>query len=92
MGEAEARDLQDPQSKDDVIAVIGDGSLSGGLAFEGLNNATKVKGNLIIVVNDNEMSIDENQGGFTKGSRNCAHQMVKQRTTSSPLWALITAT
>lgn len=67
VGEAEARDLQDPQSKDDVIAVIGDGSLSGGLAFEGLNNATKVKGNLIIVVNDNEMSIDENQGGLYQG-------------------------
>ena len=40
-----------------VVAVIGDGSMSGGLAFEGLNNAAEQGGNLIIVVNDNEMSI-----------------------------------
>ena len=52
---------------DNVIAVIGDGSLSGGLAFEGLNNAAKLQSNLIIVVNDNNMSIDENQGGLYKG-------------------------
>lgn len=52
---------------DNVIAVIGDGSLSGGLAFEGLNNAAKVHSNLIIVVNDNNMSIDENQGGLYRG-------------------------
>lgn len=52
---------------DNVIAVIGDGSLSGGLAFEGLNNAAKLHSNLIIVVNDNNMSIDENQGGLYKG-------------------------
>ncbi|WP_295746688.1 1-deoxy-D-xylulose-5-phosphate synthase [uncultured Limosilactobacillus sp.] len=52
---------------DNVIAVIGDGSLSGGLAFEGLNNAAKLHSNLIIVVNDNNMSIDKNQGGLYKG-------------------------
>lgn len=52
---------------DNVIAVIGDGSLSGGLAFEGLNNAAKLHSNLIIVVNDNNMSIDENQGGLYQG-------------------------
>lgn len=40
--------------------MIGDGFLFGGLVFEGLNNVIKVKGNLIIVVNDNEMLIDEN--------------------------------
>lgn len=66
VGEAEARNLKG-QADRKIVAVIGDGSLSGGLAFEGLNNAAKVKGNLIIVVNDNEMSIDENQGGLYQG-------------------------
>lgn len=67
VGMAQARDLLNPDSKDNVVAVIGDGSLSGGLAFEGLNNAAKLKSNLIIVVNDNQMSIDENQGGLYQG-------------------------
>lgn len=67
VGMAQARDLLNPESTDNVVAVIGDGSLSGGLAFEGLNNAAKLKSNLIIVVNDNQMSIDENQGGLYKG-------------------------
>src|SRR5699024_128067 len=62
-----ARDLMKPQSHNNVMAVIGDGSLSGGLAFEGLNNAAKLNTNLIILVNDNQMSIDENQGGLYKG-------------------------
>ena len=48
----------------DVVAVIGDGSLSGGLAFEGLNNAAELAGGLIIVVNDNDQSIAENHGGL----------------------------
>ncbi len=47
-----------------VVAVIGDGSLSGGEAFEGLDWAAELGGNLIIVVNDNEMSIAENHGGL----------------------------
>lgn len=47
-----------------VIAVIGDGSLSGGEAYEGLNNAAVLNSNIIIIVNDNEMSIAENQGGL----------------------------
>lgn len=67
VGMAEARDIKDPHSKENVVAVIGDGSLSGGLAFEGLNNAAKVHSNLIIVVNDNNMSIDHNQGGLYQG-------------------------
>lgn len=67
VGMAEARDLKDPKGNENVVAVIGDGSLSGGLAFEGLNNAAKLHSNLIIVVNDNNMSIDHNQGGFYKG-------------------------
>lgn len=49
---------------DGVIAIIGDGSLSSTIAFEGLNNAAEQGGNLIIVVNDNEMSIAEDFGGM----------------------------
>lgn len=67
VGLGQARDLMKPDSKDNIVAVIGDGSLSGGLAFEGLNNAAKLNSNLIIVVNDNQMSIDEDQGGLYKG-------------------------
>ena len=50
--------------KNNVIAVIGDGSLSGGEAFEGLDNAAELKSNFIVVVNDNQMSIAENHGGI----------------------------
>lgn len=67
VGMAQARDLIKPQSTNNIMAVIGDGSLSGGLAFEGLNNAAKLHSNMIILVNDNQMSIDENQGGLYKG-------------------------
>lgn len=48
-----------------VVSVIGDGALTGGLAFEALNNAASVKRNFIIVLNDNEMSISENVGGLS---------------------------
>ena len=54
--------------KENVIAVIGDGSLSGGVAFEGLDTAAELGTNIIIVVNDNEMSIAENHGGRRVGS------------------------
>src|SRR5699024_9499157 len=67
VGMAQARDLMKPQSHNNVMAVIGDGSLSGGLAFEGLNNAAKLHSNLIIVVNDNQNSIASNQGGLYEG-------------------------
>lgn len=50
--------------KENIIAVIGDGSLSGGEAFEGLNMASELGTNIIIIVNDNEMSIAENHGGM----------------------------
>lgn len=63
-GLAKARDLRG--EKFNVIAVIGDGSLSGGEAFEGLNNAAEQGTNLIIVFNDNQMSIAEPHGGFYK--------------------------
>ncbi len=61
-GLAKARDLK--QDKENIIAVIGDGSLSGGEAYEGLSNVGEMGTNMIIVVNDNEMSIAENHGGL----------------------------
>ncbi|CAM3086817.1 1-deoxy-D-xylulose-5-phosphate synthase [Lactiplantibacillus plajomi] len=61
-GMAVARDLTEKTGN--VMAVIGDGSLSGGLALEGLNNAATLKSNLIILVNDNGMSIAEDHGGL----------------------------
>lgn len=63
-GLAKGRDLKD--EKDNVIALIGDGSLSGGEAYEGLNNAAEAGTNMIIIVNDNDMSIAENHGGLYK--------------------------
>ncbi len=66
-GLAKARDLRG--TSENVVAVIGDGSLSGGEAFEGLSNAGEAGTNLIIVVNDNEMSIAENHGGLYRGLR-----------------------
>ena len=63
-GLAKARDVKG--EKGNVIAVIGDGSLSGGEAYEGLNNAAESGKNMIIVVNDNDMSIAENHGGLYK--------------------------
>ena len=52
--------------KNNVIAVIGDGALTGGEAFEGLNHAGQLKKNLIVVLNDNEMSIDKNVGALSE--------------------------
>ena len=49
-----------------VIAVIGDGALSGGLAYEGINNAGAAKKNFIVILNDNKMSISENVGGMSR--------------------------
>lgn len=63
-GLAKARNLKGEDGN--VIAVIGDGSLSGGEALEGLDYATELDGNFIIVVNDNDMSIAENHGGMYK--------------------------
>ena len=61
-GLAHARDLAGDSYN--VITIIGDGSLSGGLAFEGFNNAAELDSNLIIIVNDNDQSIAENHGGL----------------------------
>lgn len=63
-GLAKARDLRGESSN--IIAVSGDGSLSGGEAFEGLNNAAVLESNIIILINDNNMSIAENHGGIYK--------------------------
>ena len=63
-GLAKARDLKG--DKENIIAVIGDGSLSGGEALEGLDFAGEQNTNLIIVVNDNQMSIAENHGGLLR--------------------------
>ena len=63
-GLAKARNLKGEDGN--VIAVIGDGSLSGGEALEGLDYAVELDGNFIIVVNDNDMSIAENHGGMYK--------------------------
>lgn len=61
-GLQKARDIRG--GRENIVAVIGDGSLSGGEAFEGLNMAAEIGTNMIIVVNDNEMSIAENHGGM----------------------------
>lgn len=63
-GVAKARDLKGDNYN--VIALIGDGSLSGGEAYEGFNNAAELDSNIIIIVNDNEMSIAPNYGGLYK--------------------------
>ena len=63
-GLAKARDLKGENYN--VIAIIGDGSLSGGEAFEGLDYAAELDSNMIVIVNDNQMSIAENHGGIYK--------------------------
>jgi len=64
LGLVKARDLQGETGT--VVSVIGDGSLTGGMAYEALNNAAKLETNFIIVLNDNNMSISENVGGVSK--------------------------
>ena len=64
LGLVSARELS---GKDNyVVSVIGDGALTGGMAFEALNNASSINGNMIIILNDNEMSISRNVGGVSK--------------------------
>ena len=64
LGLAKGRDLK--KTNENVIAIIGDGSLSGGEALEALDYAVEYKNNLIIIVNDNDQSISENHGGIYK--------------------------
>lgn len=63
LGLCKARDLMNKDNT--VVAVIGDGALSGGMAYEALNNAARLKSNMIIILNDNNMSIAENVGGMS---------------------------
>lgn len=64
LGLAKARDLKGGSST--IVSVIGDGSLTGGMAYEALNNAAKLDTNFIVILNDNNMSISENVGGMSK--------------------------
>ena len=64
LGLVKARDLRGENHT--IVSVIGDGSLTGGMAYEALNNAAKLETNFIIVLNDNKMSISENVGGVSK--------------------------
>ncbi len=64
LGLVKARDLKNENHT--IVSVIGDGSLTGGMAYEALNNASRMKKNFIIVLNDNNMSISENVGGMSK--------------------------
>ena len=85
LGHVAARDLQGEDYS--VISVIGDGSLTGGMAYEAMNNAARLKTNFIIVLNDNNMSISENVGGMSEylGSlrTNDAYQELKQGVTDT---------
>ncbi len=63
LGFAKARDLK--KEDHDVVAIIGDGSLTAGMAFEGLNHAGHIQNDMIVVLNDNEMSISPNVGGMS---------------------------
>lgn len=64
LGMSVAATLKHDEPRRHVVAVIGDASISGGLAFEGLNNAANAKNNLLIILNDNDMSIDRNVGSL----------------------------
>lgn len=64
LGYALARQIKGEDYK--VVSVIGDGALTGGMAYEALNNASRIRSNFIIVLNDNNMSISENVGGMSK--------------------------
>lgn len=64
LGMSVASQLQSDMPRRNVVAVIGDASISGGLAFEGLNNAANTPNNLLIILNDNDMSIDSNVGAL----------------------------
>ncbi len=64
LGMALASSIKKDKIRRNVVAVIGDASISGGLAFEGLNNASMSKNNLLIILNDNDMSIDQNVGAL----------------------------
>lgn len=66
LGMSIASKLQNENPRRNVVAVIGDASISGGLAFEGLNNVANTPNNVLIILNDNEMSIDPNVGSLSR--------------------------
>ena len=77
LGMAKARDLK--RTKENIIVLIGDGALGGGLAFEGLNSVAEQGTNLIIIVNDNDQSIAENHGGLYKNLKKLRETKGKAR-------------
>ena len=85
LGMAVAAELEGNKDRH-VVAVIGDGALSGGLAFEGLNNVSSSPNNLLIILNDNDMSIDRRVGGMQKYllnlNTNKTYNAIKFKTTS----------
>ena len=85
LGMAVAAELEGNKDRH-VVAVIGDGALSGGLAFEGLNNVSSSPNNLLIILNDNDMSIDRSVGGMQKYllnlNTNKTYNAIKFKTTS----------
>ena len=83
IGLVKARDLTGGSQS--VISVIGDGSMTGGMAFEALNNASQLKSNFIIVLNDNQMSIAENVGGLSQYPVSYTHLDVYKR--QPPAWS-----
>lgn len=76
LGMAIASAIDNENPRRNVVAVIGDASISGGLAFEGMNNAANVPNNLLIILNDNDMSIDRNVGSLNS---NLAHLTTSKR-------------
>lgn len=83
-GMAKARDLMG--GRENIMALIGDGSMTGGLAFEGLNNAAIEKHNLVVVVNDNQWSIDKNVGGLVRALQRL--RTSNGKTTENPFTAM----
>ena len=85
LGYAQAREILGGSGK--VISVIGDGALTGGMAYEALNNASRLDSNFIIVLNDNNMSISENVGGMSRHLSNLrtadAYRDLKEGVTNS---------
>ena len=74
LGMAEASKLKNENRK--VVAIIGDGAMTGGMAFEGLNNAGFLKSDILVILNDNNMAIDPNVGGMSQIGRASCRERV----------------
>ena len=77
---------------ENIVAVIGDGSLSGGLAYEGLNNVVTENSNAIVIVNDQSIAKNPAGGGSTLPCASCGKATARPKTTSSPPWGMSTTT